>query len=155
MASDPSEDGYHKRSVNEAAAYLRSRLAEIAHVLAADPDVMPILATTPILVELATDDVDEGRVVHAPSITPMLAEGADDAVAISGMTRDRLRKIAAKSPRLGVERDGFVLNPIHISIMLTSLPESATLRAIEAVRLASPEHRQAVAGTCAKIDAMQ
>ena len=144
---------HREKVVNMAAAYLRSRIPDILHVLAADPHLGPALATTQVIAELQTDDVDEGRIVHAPAIRLQLADGesGEDAT-VSPETAARLARIARGAPRMGVDRDGFVQRPNKVGIMAREVPGSATARALDKATLSSQEHLAAARATCARID---
>lgn len=136
-----------------AAAYLRSRLPDILHVLAADPALGPVLAETQVIAEMQTDDVDEGKVIHAPAIRLILGTGGcDEDAAASAETTARLAEIARGAPRMGVDQDGFVKRPNKVGIMAREVPASATLRALDKAALSSEEYLRAARATCARID---
>ena len=150
-----SADPARGEGVKAAAAYLRGRMADIAHVLAADASALPWLATHDVMLELSTDAVEGGGVVHAPELRILIFNGR--VTSLAPATLSRLAKIARACPRLGGEDDDLggqpgAFNPIHISLMVREAPKSATARAVEAARLSGERLQQEAAATCARID---
>lgn len=148
-----------RQGVKAAASYLRGRMAEILHVLAADPSSRPWLGMRDVMIEISTDAVEDGGTVHAPDLR-ILVDGAE--AALRPETEARLAKIARACPRIGAEAEetpgsggepGYAgLSPIHISMMAHEAARSATARAADAANLSRPAHLEAARATCARID---